>query len=248
LWAWGTPRWKLATLNILLFSDSDRDSQGRVRIDGLRFEHLVRVLKIKNGSQLRLGKLHGKIGLGTVLEINNSDAIISVELDQAPPPKLPLDLILAMPRPKVLRRVLRTVAELGVSDLHLINSYRVEKSYWSTPVLNDTTIRKYFIQGLEQARDTIVPKLYLHRRFKPFVEDELPALLKNKRSLVAHPGDYPLCPQGITQDTVLFIGPEGGFIPYEIESLQGSGCEVVSLGNRILRVENALSSIIGRLF
>lgn len=235
-------------MNILLFTDLDKIAPDRVRIRGRQFQHLVQILKADVGAQMRVGELNGKLGRGTVLDIGETAATISVALSQPPPAKLPLSLILAFPRPKMLRRILRTVAELGVSELHLINSYRVEKSYWNSPVLNEETIREYFLQGLEQARDTVLPKLHLHRRFKPFVEDELPGLLVNKRGLAAHPGEYPSCPHDITEDTLLVIGPEGGFIPYEVDKLQQAGCEIVSLGSRILRVENAVTSIIGRLF
>ena len=86
-----------------------------------------------------------------------------------------------------------------------------------------------------------------HRRFKPYVEDLLPDLLRGKRALLAHPGDYPACPRGPDGETLLVIGPEGGFIPYEVEKLQLAGCRTVSLGPRILRVENALTSLLGRL-
>ena len=235
-------------MNILLFTKADKIASSHVEIRGRRFEHLVQVLKIKAGDELRVGELNGHLGLGTILAVNDGAATISVALEHAPPKKLPLTLVLALPRPKMLRRILRTVAELGVCDLHLINSYRVEKSYWSTPALDEQKIQEYFIQGLEQARDTVLPRLHIHKRFKPFVEDELPSLMVNKRSLAAHPGDYPVCPRDIAQDTLLVIGPEGGFIPYEVEKLQEAGCEIVSLGSRILRVENAVTSIIGRLF
>ena len=235
-------------MNILLFTESDKIAPDHIEITDHRFVHLVQVLKVKAGDELRVGELNGHLGRGTVLAVNDGAATISVALDQPPPEKLPLSLVLALPRPKMLRRILRTVAELGVSDLHLINSYRVEKSYWGTPALNEQKIQEYFIQGLEQARDTVLPRLHIHKRFKPFVEDELPTLMVDKRCLAAHPGDYPACPRGIAQDTLLIIGPEGGFIPYEIEKLQGAGCEIVSLGSRILRVENAVTSVIGRLF
>ena len=235
-------------MNILLFTDSDKVSPKQLKIRGRRFEHLVRVLGIEAGGQLRVGELNGELGLGTVLEVTDTEALISVELNQAAPPKLPLSLVLALPRPKMLRRILRTVAELGVAELHLINSYRVEKSYWGTPALNEEKIRDYFVLGLEQSRDTVLPVLHLHKRFKPFVEDQLPALIGSKRGLAAHPGDHPVCPHDISEDALLVIGPEGGFIPYEVEKLQQAGCEIVSLGSRILRVENAVTSIIGRLF
>ena len=150
--------------------------------------------------------------------------------------------------PAVKPIALRMVAELGVAELHLVNSYRVEKSYWHTPVLEDATVERYFQQGLEQSRDSVLPKLHLHRRFKPFVEDTLPGLLEDRRGLVAHPGDYAPCPGPDSgQHTVLAIGPEGGFIPYEVEKLVEAGLEAISLGPRILRVENAVATLVARL-
>ena len=235
-------------MNLLIFTEGDKLDARRIAVRGRQLEHLRQVLQIQVGQSLRVGELNGCSGQGTVLELTSSQAILSVEANQPPPTKLPLTLVLALPRPKMLRRILRTVAELGVSDLHLINSYKVEKSYWSTPALDADAVQAYFIQGLEQARDTVLPTLHLHRRFKPFVEDQLPPLLANKQGLAAHPGEYPSCPRGTRSDIVLVIGPEGGFIPYEVEKLQQAGCEVVSLGERILRVETAVTSIISRLF
>ena len=156
--------------------------------------------------------------------------------------------MLALPRPKMLRRILRTIAELGVPELHLINSYRVEKSYWQSPVLKQGTLREYLLQGLEQSRDTQVPRVHHHHAFKPFVEDSLPGMIRGGNALLAHPGEHSPCPRHISGETLLVIGPEGGFIPYEVDKLQSAGCNVVSLGPRILRVENAVTSLLGRLF
>lgn len=188
------------------------------------------------------------IGTGEILEINDSFTKLSVSLSQSPPKKLPLKLVLALPRPKMLRRILRTIAELGVSELYLINSYRVEKSYWQSPVLRQDNLRHYLLQGLEQSRDTRIPHVFHHHTFKPFVEDCLPGVIGHGQALLAHPGQYPLCPRQVSGETLLVIGPEGGFIPYEVDKLQRSGCQVVSLGPRILRVENAITSLLGRLF
>jgi len=155
---------------------------------------------------------------------------------------------LALPRPKMLRRIMCIVAELGVAELHLIHSYKVEKSYWQTPVLQEQVFLDYLLQGLEQSRDTMLPSVSCHRRFKPFVEDTLPTMTRTRQSLLAHPGDFPGCPRDQQQDTLLVIGPEGGFIPYEVEKLEQAGCQTVSLGPRILRVETALTVLLGRLF
>jgi RsmE family RNA methyltransferase len=235
-------------LNTLLYSQDDILPTGQVRIADTRVDHLLQVLKIALHDTLKVGLLSGQLGSAKITYIGDQEVILDVTLNQSPPPKLPVSLVLALPRPKMLRRIFRSVAELGVPELHLINSYRVEKSYWKSPVLNPETTHSYFLQGLEQARDTVLPNLHLHNRFKPFVEDTLPSMILGHRAVVAHPGDYPLCPRGLEEQLVLVIGPEGGFIPYEIDKLAEAGCEVVSLGKRILRVENAVSSILGRLF
>lgn len=233
-------------MNLLLFTDSDRLDADRIVVSDQRLQHLLQVVRPAIGDQLRVGELNGLMGNGDILELNSERAVLAVKLDQPPPPKLPLCLVLALPRPKMLRRILRSVAEFGIPELHLVNSYRVEKSYWQTPALQAGTVRDYLLQGLQQSRDTVLPQVHLHRRFKPFVEDLLPGLIDGRQALLAHPGDYPACPRELTAGSLLVIGPEGGFIPYEVEKLQQAGCATVSLGPRILQVENAVSSLLGR--
>ena len=112
----------------------------------------------------------------------------------------------------------------------------------------DGEYRKPLILGLEQAKDTIMPGVALLTRFRPFVEDELPDLVKGTLGLVAHPEASIACPRAVAGDVTLVMGPEGGFVPFEIEKLEASGCSVVHLGERILRVETALPALLARLF
>ena len=235
-------------LNLLLFSDRDRTEEGLLRITGPRLQHLLNVHGKTAGEEVRVGELGGMIGQARIVSIAGDAALLEPTLDQSPPQKIPLILVLALPRPKMLRRILRTVAELGVPELHLINSFRVEKSFWQTPALEKGSVRDYLLQGLEQSRDTVLPAIHCHRRFKPFVEDTLPGLLQGRLALLAHPGDHSPCPRGIDVPALLAIGPEGGFIPYEVEKFRAGGCEPVTLGPRILRVENAVTALLGRLY
>jgi RsmE family RNA methyltransferase len=173
---------------------------------------------------------------------------LEVTLDRLPPPKLPLTLVLALPRPKVLNRVLAAATSLGAARIYLVNAWKVEKSYWKSPRLAEANLLLQRILGLEQARDTRLPELHLRRLLRPFAEDELPGLLAGTTALLAHPGAAAVCPRAVAGPVTLVIGPEGGFIPAEVDLLGRSGCLPVDLGPRILRVETALAAIVGRLF
>ncbi|MBU1331200.1 MAG: 16S rRNA (uracil(1498)-N(3))-methyltransferase [Gammaproteobacteria bacterium] len=235
-------------MNLLLLEDGDFIAADTVQLSGRRLKHLLEVHRVAVGDSLRVGRLGGLMGHGQVIQLNAQSATLEVSVDQPPPAKLPLTLLLALPRPKMLRRVLQTVSSMGVPRLILLNSYRVEKSFWQTPFLEPAAVREQLVLGLEQARDTVLPEVIIEKRFKPFVEDQLPTLAANTLGLVGHPGDYPACPRAVEQPITLAIGPEGGWIPYEVEKLQQAGLQPVQLGERILRVETAVTALLARLF
>lgn len=235
-------------MNLLLLEDGDFIAEDRVLLSGRRLKHLHEVHRAEAGDSLRVGRLNGLMGSGQLLRLEPEQAELCVQLDQPPPEKLPITLLLALPRPKMLRRVLQTVSAMGVPRLILLNSYRVEKSFWQTPFLEPAAIREQLILGLEQARDTLLPEVIIEKRFKPFVEDRLPAISAGSLGLVGHPGAYPACPRALEQQVTLAIGPEGGWIPYEVEKLQEAGLQPVQLGARILRVETAVTALLARLF
>lgn len=236
-------------MNLLLLAPEDFAGDGWVRLrDDRRLRHLREVHGAAAGDTLRVGALGGLMGEGRLLRLAADEAELAVTLDRPPPAKLPLTLLLALPRPKMLRRVLQAVASLGVPRLVLINSYRVEKSFWQTPFLEPAAIREQLLLGLEQARDTVLPEVMIEPRFKPFVEDRLPGLAAGTLGLVGHPGDHPPCPRAVSGPVTLAIGPEGGWIPYEVDKLAQAGLAPVQLGERILRVETAVTALIARLF
>lgn len=237
-------------MNLLLIEPGERDAEGIVRVHDARLTHLRDIQKYKQGDALRVGEISGLIGAGEVLAIDAQEAVIRAPaLDTPPPPPTPCTLVIALPRPKMLKRILVDASSLGIKRICFINSYRVEKSFWSSPLLSPTEIAEKCQLGLEQAIDTMMPEVTLHQRFRPFVEDELPEIVGNSRALVAHPaGDQP-CPIAITQPVTLAIGPEGGFIPFEIDLLKSAAnFEAVSLGARILRVDTVVPNLLGRLF
>ncbi len=235
-------------MNIVLFDQQDYLNEETVRFTDRRFFHLQKVVRVEEGDQLRVGFINGNMGFARVSRVDHEGVELKPILDTPPPTPTPITLVLALSRPKMMRRIYRMVAELGIKELIVINTRKTEKSFWQSPVVEQHCLYSYLLEGLEQAVDTRLPTVVFKRRFKPFVEDELGGIIGGRLGLVAHPGDYPASPFAVKEPMVLAIGAEGGFIPYEVERLVEAGMQPVTLGSRILRVENAVVSLISRLY
>jgi len=211
-------------------------------VDERQAEHIRRVLKPRIGDSILVGKINGRIGRAQVVSLEPLQ--LRIALDRDPPPPLDVTLVIALPRPKVFNRVVASATSMGVKRIYFVNAWKVEKSYWKSPKLQRENIDAQIVAGLEQAVDTIAPAVHMRRLFRPFVEEELPAIIDGTRAIVAHPGSERA---SLSTPLTLAIGPEGGWIPAEIDSLRAVGFSVASLGPRILRVETALAALLGRL-
>ncbi|WP_321283880.1 16S rRNA (uracil(1498)-N(3))-methyltransferase [uncultured Vibrio sp.] len=236
-------------MNLLLIQ-SDELVDGEVILSGRRAEHLVKVLKVAPGDTIRLGLVQGLIGSGRVLAVEEAGVRLSVELTQAPESALHVELILALPRPIMLQRIIKQATVLGVRRFHLIRSRRVEKSFFHSPVLEPEKIRNLLLEGMEQAMDTWLPEVQIHHQFKPFIEDVLPTL--EGQGLIADPGGsgtlggIPVTgEQG--QRLLLAVGPEGGWSDYELSRFAECGFYGFTMGNRILHVDTAVVSLLAQL-
>jgi 16S rRNA (uracil1498-N3)-methyltransferase len=234
-------------VNLILLFPDDFLGPDRVRLNGRRLRHVMEVHRAGPGDELTVGLAGGRMGKGTVTRIDAEALELTVSLDRDPPPPLPVTLVLALPRPKVLNRVIAAATSMGVKRMALINSWRVEKSYWKSPRLSEANLHDQAVAGLEQACDTILPGIELHRFFRRFVEEELPPLAAATLALVAHPPAETTLPARGSKPVTLVVGPEGGFIPEEVASLQRAGCLPVTLGARVLRVETAVAALLARL-
>jgi 16S rRNA (uracil1498-N3)-methyltransferase len=235
-------------VNLIILKKDDFVDQKIVRIKGRRFEHLYRVNRAKKGQKLSCGLLNGKIGTGVVTAISDNVLEMKVSLGNNPPVPLPLTLVLSLPRPKMLKRIIENVTSLGIKKIYLINSWRVEKSYWQSPLLDKDNLKKYMILGLEQSCDTVLPEIYQQRFFTRFVKEELPLIAKESMCITAHPKALKKCPSNLDNKTTLVIGPEGGLIDKEIATLEDIGFSTFNIGPRILKVETAVTYLISRLF
>lgn len=197
-------------MNLILLFKNDFISGNLVRLSDRRMRHVLEVHRASVGDELCVGLEGGDIGRGVVTILSSDTLEMEVQFSRKPPAKLPLTLALAMPRPKVLRRVLYMASALGVVKIFLINSRRVEKSFWKSPALDKVIIEKQLIRGLEQSRDTIMPEVLLRPLFKPFVEDDMPHIIKNTLPLVADPDAREIMPRNAGCPVTLAVGPEAG--------------------------------------
>lgn len=215
-----------------------------------QINHVHNILGAQVGDSLKIGMLGGQLGTAIIDTITNSNIQLrEVHLTTSPPTKLDVTVVLALPRPKVLRRLIMDMTALGVRNIILINSYRTQKSYWQSPMLG--RLDEFVMEGLQQGVDTIAPTITLQKRFKPFVEDNLLELITD-RAIIAHPyaqlslANYLQQSVEGTLPSVVFIGSEGGWIDYEIGLLQAQGCQAVNIGARVLRTEAAVNVVLGQ--
>jgi len=234
-------------MNAILLTPEDFVAEQRVHLTDRRLAHVLEVHRAAVGERLRVGLVGGKLGTGTVTALDKSALEMEVTLDTDPPTPAPLTLIVALPRPKSMRKVLHVATTLGIKQIHLINAHRVDKSYWKSPRLKPEAVKEVLTLGLEQSVDTILPGVSFHRRIRWFIEDDLPALCAGKRCLIAHPGASEPCPRALDRPCALAIGPEGGFQDYEVGYFVKAGFTAVTMGPRILRVEEAVAALAGRI-
>ncbi len=237
-------------MNLILCEAGDVDADGVVTLADARAVHVRSVLRATRGDTVRIGVVDGPKGRGEILALDDSRVVLRCELDApvAAPPAV--DLLLALPRPKVLRRLWPQLAALGVGRIILTNASRVERHYFDTHVLEASTYRPLLIEGLQQAGDTRLPRVSIHRQFRILVEDELIASSGEWR-LVAHPGNdrsvLAMAREPQRPRALLAIGPEGGWNAFELDLLKRHGFEGISLGPRILRTDTACIALLALL-
>lgn len=235
-------------MNSLLFHPKELSPEGLLEIDDHRARHILKVLRLGVGAPLRVGEINGLLGKGRVESIGGPSVKLSVKLQQKPPPALNLRVLLALPRPKVLGRKLRSLAELGIKDIHLIGARKVESSYWTAHQLAPTYQRKNLLDGLSLANDTLVPEVQYHKDFWKF-SGELSHFAKDSHCFLSHPYGEEALPGGFPskQKVTLAIGPEGGWTSDEVLCFERAGFKVGRLGQRVLSTETAIVALVTHL-
>ena len=236
-------------MNLILLEPDEIHAEGLAVLAGKRARHVREVLKAAEGGRIRIGVVDGPTGTATVTE-EGDPLRLECDLTDPVPPIPGVDLLLAMPRPKVMNRLWPVLASLGVGRILISNAWKTERNYFDTHVLGPEHIRAGLIEGLQQARDTRLPQVSVHRQFRKLIEDELDAFGPYAAKLAAHPGAGAFPAETLAAlpregRVLLAVGPEGGWTPFELELLEAHGFEAVSWGPRALRTDTACAVLLG---
>lgn len=239
-------------MNLIIIQPHEPDADGRVCLSGDRAEHIRSVLRALPGKVLRVGLLNGARGTGTVEAVSGKEVFLRCEFEREVPPRPGIDLLLALPRPKVMKRLWAQIAALGAGRIILTNAGKVERFYFDSHVLAPGFYTEGLIEGLQQAGDTLLPEVRIVRELKPFLEDGLDAVFPaDGIRLLADPSGKENILQKLktrtSQRMLLAVGPEGGWTPYELEMFSSHGFQVFNAGPRILRTDTACVALLSAL-
>jgi len=233
-------------VNRILFESSEI-ADGVATCSDARAEHILAVLHGEVGQTLKTGELDGRIGTGEIVSIEGRTVAVKVShTEESLRPWC--DLVLAPPRPRVMKRLLPQLASLGVGTIVLVGAKKVEKDFWGATLLKEENYRPHLVDGLMQAGTSVVPRMETRRNFRRFVGDELDSLFPTANRVVGHPGGAPNAPAQKPGRLLLAVGPEGGWTDDEVSLLESHGFSRYSLGSRILRTDTALVALLARLW
>ena len=240
-------------MNLLLLYPSEVKG-GEVVLRGERAQEVRTRHGLAAGLSLCCGIRDGQIGQALISRVGPDEVVLTISCGDEPPPRRPVTIIVAVPRPPMVRRIITLATVFGIEALWFLRSANVEKSYLDSHMLQPTAIEGSILDGLEQARDTRAPRIEVFPRFRPFMEDVLPARHPISSDSLRILGDE-RAEQSLAQcalspgvaSAIVAIGPEKGWNDFERETFVRSGFRPVSLGARSLRVEHAAAALIAQI-
>ena len=229
-----------------------------------RYLHIKKVLHLKEGDVFKAGIINGKIGEALISHLSEEKIVFSFcpntpdknldntdagKIESKPLPLPPIKIILGFPRPIQLRRILRDAASLGFAEIILCGTELGERSYLKSNLSNPEEIKKYLLDGISQAGQTLLPAFSFCSSVKEALKNLKTASFKGSKVLLDI-GDFPSLStfRMIKGESVLIaIGSERGWTQNEREAFFSEGFISYSMGKRILRTETALTSALSVL-
>lgn len=231
--------------------------EGLAVIQGRRAALLYELHELRTGLEVRAALLGGQRGSATVLEAAPQKVCLKLRLSQPPCEPVPLALLIAVPRPQTVKKVLQTAAMLGVSSIHFVPSDNSVKSYLQSKTLASEAIQQEIVKGLEQCCDSRPPAVVVWQALWRFMKEGLPSLSPPQKpqalcllpltSISKTQNLSALGPIPLSRTVICAIGPESGWSEREEHDWIKTGFQPISLGERMLRVETAVAVLLGQI-
>ena len=246
-------------MNICLFTEEE--IQKPLSLTDERAQHILKVLHKNTGDRFSAGIIGGKAGTAVITSINKETRkeftggtlSFSFTAESDGKPLYPLIMLIGFPRPIQLKRLLRDMASLGVSEVHLTATQLGEKSYLKSDLANDQAGYQMLLDGTAQAASTHVPLLRMHQSLEECLTylrtehkdaQHLLALdnVNASSSLSAYLDRTKSENKNAKTLTIAAIGSERGWTNAERTLLEQAGYQRLSMGSRILRTETAATT------
>ena len=204
--------------------------------DDARSRHLRETVGLAVGGTFHVGVENGLRGIATITGLAPK-LTFSVRWEKSAQSRLPLTVLIGLPRPQTAKKVLHDLASLGTARILFFESAKGDPGYLTSSLWKDGEWREHVLKGTEQACSTLVPEV---TRVGSLAE-ALFGLEAKAWKLALDPYEATGAPEisAPAKTAVLAIGPERGFADEERAALRAAGFAFAHLGDRILRVEAA---------
>lgn len=237
-------------MNIVLFEEGELASP--LPLCDHRVKHIQKILRKGAGDSFDAGLVNGAAGRAEILSVSPQGMEFRFEASGDGKPLYPVSLIIGFPRPIQLKRLLRDIASLGVSQVHLCGTELGEKSYLKATLSQPEELTAMLKDGSIQAKSTHVPQVFVHQD----VASCLDFVAGNTFIRVALDNIEPTASlQGFLSSkfsadevkragVVAAIGSERGWTANERKLFRERGFTLCGMGERVLRTETAATTAV----
>ena len=214
--------------------DCELSPGSKVPLGAESAHYVSRVLRLKTGDELICFNGDGYSYLSTIMETGRRETIVSIEsVLEFQTETIRIHLVQSLI--KRMDTLLQKTTELGVTDIWLMQSERSEVH------VSDTRLQQKFRHwravmqsACEQSGRNRIPRLNPPLRYAELL-NQLPC----SHGYILDPGGAPFSPDAQPTDTVIMVGPEGGWTDVELQKAQASGLRTSCLGTNTLRADTA---------
>ena len=245
-------------MNIVLFEEAELVSP--LPLCDPRIKHIQKILHKGVGDSFDAGIVNGAAGTAEILSVSHQGMEFRFVANGDGKPLHPVTMIIGFPRPIQLKRLLRDIASLGVSQVHLCGTELGEKSYLKATLSQPEELHAMLKDGSIQAKSTHVPQVFVHQNVASCLDfvagNDSIRVAGNTSIRVALDNIEPTASlQGFlssqfsadeakTAGVVAAIGSERGWTANERNLFRERGFTLCGMGERVLRTETAATTAV----